>query len=81
MDGVDFVPMPDGSILPMIWRSTFSPELQRRLVSYANPTGTITITNGNLELRASVAQHDVRVANVDTRESTVHNFSDNMPTV
>jgi hypothetical protein len=79
MDGVHFVPLPGRSILPMLWRSPFPPEVQRHLVSYANPTDTIT--NSDLELAASVAQHDILVSNVDAREATVHNFSDNTPNV
>jgi hypothetical protein len=79
MDGVHFVPLPDGSIQPMIWRSAFPLEVQRRLVSFDNPAGTNT--NSNLEMAASVAQHDVLTSNVDAREATVHNFSDNTPTV
>jgi hypothetical protein len=81
MFGVHFVPMPDGYILPMLWRLPFPIEVQRHLVSYTNSAGTITITNSNLELAASVAQHDTLVTNVDARESMVHNFSDNTPTV
>jgi hypothetical protein len=79
MGGVHFTPMPDGSILPMLWRSPFTPEVQRRPVSYANLTGTII--NSALELAASVVQHDVLVTNMDAREATFHNFSDNTPTV
>jgi hypothetical protein len=63
MGGVHFPPLPDGSILPMLWRLPFQPEVQRRLVSHAKPTGTIT--NSDLELAASVAQHEVLVSNVD----------------
>jgi hypothetical protein len=33
------------------------------------------------ELAASVAQHDVLTSNVDAREATIHNFSDNTPTI
>jgi hypothetical protein len=79
MGGVHFVPLPDGSIQPMLWRSPFPLEVQHRLVSFDNPAGTIT--NSDLELAASVAQHDVLTSNVDAREATIHNFSDNTPTV
>jgi hypothetical protein len=79
MGGVHFVPQPDGSIQPMLWRSPFPLEVQRRLVSFDNPAGTIT--NSDLELAASVAQHDVLTSNVDAREATIHIFYDNTPTV
>jgi hypothetical protein len=79
MGGVHFVPLPDGSIQPMLWRTPFTLEVQCRLVSFDNPAGTIT--NSDLELAASVAQHDVLTSNVDAREATIHNFSDNTPTV
>jgi hypothetical protein len=79
MGGVNFVPLPNGSIQPMLWRSPFLLEVQRRLVSFDKPAGTIT--NSNLELATSVDQHDVLTSNVDAREATIHNFSDNTPTV
>jgi hypothetical protein len=79
MGGVHVFPLPDGSIQPMLWRSPFTLRVQRRLISFDNPAGTIT--NRNLELAVSVAQHDVLTSNVDAREATIHNFSDNTPTV
>jgi hypothetical protein len=79
MGGVHFVPLPDGSIQPMLLRSPFLLEVQRRLILFDNPAGTIT--NSDLELAASVAQHDVLTSNVDAQEATVHNFSNNTPTV
>jgi hypothetical protein len=79
MGGVHLVPMPDGSILPMLWCLPFPPEVQRSLMYYANPTGNIT--SSDLELVASMAHHEILVTNVDAREATVHNFSDKTPTV
>jgi hypothetical protein len=79
MGGVHFFPLSDVPIQPMLWRSPFPLEVQRRLISFANPTGTIT--NSDLELAASVAQHNVLASNVDTQEATIHNFSKNTPTV
>jgi hypothetical protein len=75
MGGVHFVPLPDGTIAPLLWRSPFPPAVQTCLVSYANPDGTIT--NSDLELAASVAQHEILVTQVYAREATIHNFSDN----
>jgi hypothetical protein len=79
MGGVHFVPLPDGTIAPLLWRSPFPPAVQTRLVSFSNPGGTIT--NSDLELAASVAQHKFLVTQVDAREATIHNFSDNTATV
>jgi hypothetical protein len=79
MGVVHFVPMPDGSIAPLLWRAQFPRSVQNRLITYANPTGTIT--NSDLELSASIAQHDVLAREVDVREATMLNFSDNTPTV
>jgi hypothetical protein len=52
MDGIHFVPLPDGTT-PLIWSSPFPTEVQDRLVSYTNLIGTII--NSDLELAASVA--------------------------
>jgi hypothetical protein len=79
MGGVHFVPLPDGTIAPLLWQSPFPPAVQARLVAYANSDGTIT--NSDLELAASVAQHEVLVTQVDAREATIHNFSDNIAKV
>jgi hypothetical protein len=80
MGGVHLVPSPDGSIAPLLWRAKFPRSVQNRLVTYANPAGTIT-NNSDLELSASIVQHDVLARKVDVREATILNFSDNTPTV
>jgi hypothetical protein len=79
MGAVHFVPLPDCSITPLLWCSPFPPDVQSHLVSYTNLAGTIT--NSDLELAASVAQHKVMVSQVDAREATIHNLSDNTATV
>jgi hypothetical protein len=79
MGGVHIVPLPYDTIAPLLWRSPFPPAVQTRLVLYANPDGTIT--NSDLELAASVAQHKILVTQVDAREATIHNFSENTATV
>jgi hypothetical protein len=78
MGGVHFVPMPDGPIAPLLWRAQFPWSVQNCLVTYANPASTIT--NSELELSASIAQHDVLAREVDVREATILNLSDNTPT-
>jgi hypothetical protein len=79
MGGVHFVPLPSGEVQPLLWRSPFSREVQARLITFSNPAGTIT--NSDLELAASVAQHDVLAHHADVREATIHNSSDNVATV
>lgn len=79
MGGVHFVPLPDGTVEPLLWRSPFPPEVAARLVSSDNLAGTIT--NSELELAGSVAQLDVLAQEFDVREKTVHNSSDNVATV
>jgi hypothetical protein len=59
MGGVHFVPLPDGSIQPLLWRSPFSSHIQLYLVSFSSPTGKIT--NSDLKLAANVTQHNMLV--------------------
>jgi hypothetical protein len=79
MGGVHIIPLPDGTIIPFLWRSPFPQAVYIRLVSYTNLNGTIT--NSDLELAASVAQHEALVTQVDTQEATINNFLDNTATV
>lgn len=79
MGGVHFVPLPDGSIQPLLWRLPFSSHIQSQLVSFSNPTGKIT--NSELELAVSVAQHDMLAQAVDIWEAIIHNASNNVATV
>jgi hypothetical protein len=79
MGGVNFVPQMDGSVQPLLWRPPFPAEIQRRLISHDNPDGDIN--NSELELAASVAQHDILAQQFDVREATIHNSSDNIATV
>jgi hypothetical protein len=79
MGGVHSVPLPSGEVQPLLLRSPFSREVQARLVTFSNPSSTIT--NNDLELAASVAQHDVLAHQADVREATIHNSSENVATV
>jgi hypothetical protein len=79
MGGVVFVPRPDGSLQPFLWRSRFEDTIINRLVSSSNRSGDIT--NSDLELAGSVAQHDVIAQHFDTRGHTLHNFHDNTAAV
>jgi hypothetical protein len=55
------------------------PSRQDMLVSYTNPSGTIT--NSDLELAGTIAQHAVLAQQYDIRERTIHTLCDNTPAV
>jgi hypothetical protein len=63
---------------PLVWRRRFPPSVQRNLVSMTNPHGSVT--NSDLELAATVIQHDAICHNYDVRELTVHTSTDNRAT-
>jgi len=80
MGGVFFVPTPDRATYhAFLWRQRFPLPIQRALQSSSNRQGTIT--NSDLELAATIAQHDVLVHQADVREHTVLNLHDNTPAV
>ena len=64
---------------PILWHLPFPPHIQDALVSWDNPTGSIT--NSDLELAASVAHQDVLVHAFNLRECTINTGSDNTPTL
>ena len=81
MGGVIFLPSanhasPYHSIL---WREPFPVAIQRELQSDRNPTGSVT--NSDLELAGTIAQHDVLAHVADVREHTLLNLHDNTPAV
>jgi hypothetical protein len=63
----------------ILWRSRYNDDTSRKLVSLENPSGTIT--NSDLELAASMVQHDVSAHQFDVRKHTIASGSDNTPTV
>jgi hypothetical protein len=79
MGGVHCVPLPNGKVHSLLWRSKFGDDVRRQLVTFSNLTGTVT--NIDLELAASVAQHEVLAQQVDVHESTIHNLTDNLATM
>jgi hypothetical protein len=79
MGGVHFVPQLNGTVQPMLCRCPFPNVIQQRLVSFDNPQGDIN--NSELDLAASVAQHDVLSQSFDFQEATIQNSSDNVTTV
>jgi len=76
MGGVHFVPV-GRDIVPILWRKRFPKTIQQRLVSFNNPHGDIT--NSDLELTGSIAQHDILAQLADIRERTIHSSYDNTP--
>lgn len=64
---------------PLVWRHAFPPYVQRELVSYANPSGTIT--NSDLELAGTISHQSVLSDNYDVAGETTHTFCDNTPAV
>lgn len=64
---------------PILWRASFPKSIQKRLVSFKNPTGDIT--NSDLELVAGIVSNDAAAQNFDIQERTVHSNTDNTPTL
>ena len=64
---------------PIVWRDPFPAEIQRDLVSWDNPRGTVT--NSDLELAASVGHTDVLAQHAHLEEATVEIGTDNTPTL
>ena len=78
MGGVIFVEeQSTGKLNPLLWRAPFPQDVQHDIVSTKNPSGSIT--NSDLELAGTIAQHDVLVHHVDCRERTIHTLTDNTP--
>jgi hypothetical protein len=57
----------------------FDNDTSRKLVSFENPSGTIT--DSDLELAASIVQHNVMAYQFHVRKRTIASGSDNTPTV
>ncbi len=64
---------------PILWRARFPPDIVKSLVSFKNPSGTIT--NSDLELAGNVLHNDIASSNFDVRERTITSASDNIATV
>jgi hypothetical protein len=64
---------------PVLWRQPFPLSIQQNLVSFTNPTGTVT--NSDLELAGVIAHQDVVAQQFDIRESTTATLCDNTPAV
>jgi hypothetical protein len=79
MGGIHFVRNKDGTAQPLLWMIPFPGDTQARLVSFDNPAGDIN--NSELKLAASVTQHGILAEQLDIREATIHNSSENVATV
>jgi hypothetical protein len=64
---------------PILWRARFEPDIVKDLVSFSNPSGQVT--NSDLELAATIVQHDIAAHHYDVRERTISSGSDNTPAV
>ena len=60
---------------PLLWRARFPLDVEEALVSFNNPTGTVS--NSDLELAGTIMQHEVVAQNFDVREQTIHTSTDN----
>jgi hypothetical protein len=70
MGGIHFIPQPDRSIKPCIWNQLLPAEVTTRLVTGANPSGDIIISD--LELAATVSHHDILAHYVGIHELTTN---------
>ena len=62
---------------PLLWRMSYPRSIQREVVSFDNPRGTIT--NSDLETSAGVLGKDVLAQEVDLTEANVESGGDNTP--
>lgn len=62
---------------PIVWQYALPPEITAKLITFANPHGSIT--NSDLELLATIVHKDVLAHGFDIRERTVSTATDNTP--
>ena len=83
MGGVAFIPssnpIDDDDVVPILWRKPFPIKIEKKLVSFSNPTGSIT--NSDLELCGNIAHHNVIAQFADISERTIATLSDNIANV
>jgi hypothetical protein len=72
MGGIHFIPHPDGSIQPCIWYQILPTELITRLVTNANPSGNITISD--LELAVTITHRGILAHYINIWEQTTNNL-------
>ena len=64
---------------PCLWQSPFPPSVQDDLVSFKNPTGSIT--NSDLELARTIASDDILASAVPIAHISTCGLCDNTPAV
>lgn len=64
---------------PVLWRAPIPKYLQKRLVTYDNPQGTIN--NSELELAGAILHDDAAVQLYDLEERTIKSSTDNIATM
>jgi hypothetical protein len=64
---------------PVLWRAKFPGDIQKRLVSWTNPSGDLT--NSDFELAGVIMHQDVLAQKSDVRELTVSILNDNMAAI
>ena len=62
--------------IPLLLRQQFPLDIQRKLVTYHNKSGTIS--NSDLELAAQLASHNILVQQYKCQEHTISTFTDNV---
>ena len=81
--GVHFIPLSsdvgDTNVEPILWRHPFPQWVQNRLSSFRNPNGNIT--NSDLELAGSIAQHDILAQVADVTNRTINDCYNNIAAV
>jgi hypothetical protein len=65
---------------PILWRVKFDAGITRDLVLYQHPSSANT-NYSDLELAASLVQHDIVAHHFNVRERTIMSGSDNTPTI
>ena len=60
-----------------LWQQAFLQDIKEKLVSWDNPSGCIT--NSDLELAATIAQHNIMACNLQITGQTVFTGIDNTP--
>jgi hypothetical protein len=66
----------DPSFPPTLWRHPFPPFVHQKLVTWENPTGSVS--NSDLELLAQIASQDILICLRDCRERTIAALTDNI---
>lgn len=79
MGGVWLPAVTNSNLTPILWRSEFPSDIQKDLVSFKNPNGSIT--NSDLELAGCIGHQDILLQEVDCAMRTITPLGDNTPQV